>query len=87
MTYPTPSMLRGARAMLGLSQDEVARRARVSPRTLVSVEQGKASRGALHSVMGAYHGMGIIFAGSQDYQTQTVTVVLPEPPAKPPIPD
>lgn len=79
-------MLRAARALLGFTQEQAAKECRVSSRTLVSVENGKGSLAGLHSVMGAYMGLGIRFAGTPDYQEQTVTMRHPVPPPPPLIP-
>ncbi|WP_375453474.1 helix-turn-helix domain-containing protein [uncultured Methylobacterium sp.] len=57
--YPTPTELRAGRSLLNLTQEEMAKLAGVSVRTLISVEQGRGTIAALHSVMGAMMGMGL----------------------------
>ncbi|MBY0253729.1 MAG: helix-turn-helix domain-containing protein [Methylobacterium organophilum] len=38
--YPTPAQIRAARALLGISQEELAELARVSKRTIANMESG-----------------------------------------------
>ncbi|MBI1689503.1 helix-turn-helix transcriptional regulator [Methylorubrum sp. DB1722] len=85
--YPTPNQLRAARALLGFNQEEAARACGVSGRTLLSVENGKGSLTTLHTVMGAYLGLGVVFDASQDYGRQSVSVQHRVPPGPPPIPE
>ncbi|AMB45058.1 hypothetical protein Y590_09130 [Methylobacterium sp. AMS5] len=85
--YPTPPMLRAARTLLDLKQDEAARLCHTSLKSLVAAEKGEASRAILHKLMGGYMGAGIRFDGSPDYRTQIVTLELDEAPADPQIPE
>lgn len=85
--YPSPEMLRAARALLGLTQEAAAKLCGVSSRTLVAAESGKGTLSGLHNVMGGYMGRGVRFDGTPDYKTQTVTVVHAEAPTPPEIPN
>lgn len=85
--YPSAEMLRAARALLGLNQEEAAKACKVSSRTLLAVENGRATLPALHGVMGAYMGLGVRFDATADYGTQTVSVTHRNPPGPPPIPE
>lgn len=85
--YPSANQLRAARALLGFNQDEAARACGVSPRTLLAVENGKSSLNLLHTVMGAYLGMGVVFDASADYGRQSVSVQHRTPPGPPEIPE
>lgn len=71
--YPTPAQLRAARALLNLTQDDVARRAGLSSRTVISAEQGKTGKATLGSLMAAYMELGLRFDGTPDGNKLTVT--------------
>lgn len=58
----TPAQFRAARALLGLSQEEVASAAQVSKRTVVSLETGrKTLKATENSVMMALIEAGVLF--------------------------
>lgn len=85
--YPSAEMLRAARALLGLNQEDAAKACKVSPRTLLAVENNRSTLAALHGVMGAYMGLGIRFDATADYGSQTVSILHRNPPGPPPIPE
>ncbi len=74
---PTTIQFRGARALLGLSQEEAARAAGVGVRTLITVEQGGGSRLTKERLMGFYLGEGVSFGLSRDGKTETVSLRHP----------
>ncbi|WP_187278339.1 helix-turn-helix transcriptional regulator [Methylobacterium sp. WL64] len=58
----TPAQFRAARALLGLSQEEVAAQAHVSKRTVVSLERGRPTLNATeNAVMMALIEAGVLF--------------------------
>lgn len=85
--YPSPMQLRAARTLVGITQDEIARRVGLSQRTMVAVENRKSTRAALHSVMGFYTGMGVSFGGTEDYKVQTISYTSKEAPVLAPLPE
>ncbi len=61
--YVTPKMLRAARLLLGLSQDEIGEAAGLSGKTVARIEAGgaKASVEALAAVQNALERKGVVF--------------------------
>jgi transcriptional regulator with XRE-family HTH domain len=85
--YPTPPQLRAARALLNLKQEEIARRASLSARTVISAEQGKTARATSAALMAAYMELGVRFDGTPDgkrlvviYDAETVYSAEPVTP-------
>lgn len=85
--YPSPMQLKAARTLVGIKQDEIARRVGLSQRTMVAVENRKSTLAALHSVMGYYTGIGVVFGGTQDYTVQTVSYTAKSAPELEPLPE
>ncbi|MGL1622440.1 helix-turn-helix transcriptional regulator, partial [Vibrio parahaemolyticus] len=56
--------IRGARAMLELSQDMLAEEAGVSPATVFNLEKGQLSVGSANKIRAALERRGIAFIGS-----------------------
>jgi transcriptional regulator with XRE-family HTH domain len=61
--YVTPKMLRAARLLLGLTQDEIGEAAGLSGKTVARIEAGgaKASVEALAAVQNALERKGVVF--------------------------
>jgi transcriptional regulator with XRE-family HTH domain len=56
-----PGQVRAARALLGWSQEELARKAGMSPRTILNLEKGEGSRSLMNRVAGFLSTQGIVF--------------------------
>ena len=65
---PSPEQLRAARSLLGLSQDDVARLAGVSRRTIVTLEKGSAEvdEATITSVVDFLASAGVRFESTED---------------------
>ncbi|KQU17543.1 hypothetical protein ASG63_08510 [Methylobacterium sp. Leaf94] len=83
---PSVDQLKAARAILGMNQDQIGRRAGVSPKTMIAVEARRCSLASLNTLVGAYLGMGITFQANADYTVCTVTRRYSEPQTPPPLP-
>ncbi|TXN47354.1 helix-turn-helix transcriptional regulator [Methylobacterium sp. WL7] len=78
---PTGSQIRAARSLLGISQEELAKRSRVSVRTLITMEKGDAQTQQIQAtkfaVMGYLIGEGIRFVPDDEDTTSTrIGVIL-----------
>lgn len=65
---PTPDQIRAARSLLGLSQEEIARMAGVSRRTIVTLESGSATvdETTMMSVVAFFVSAGVRFVSAED---------------------
>lgn len=70
--YATGPQIRAARAILGMSREELARQARVSLRTVNNIETGstKPIRATLEAVMGVLIAEGVRFLPDAEDETE-----------------
>ena len=76
-----PGQVRAARALLGWSQEELARKAGMSPRTILNLEKGGCGAGVMNQVAGFLTTQGIVFKVEEEGLLLTVQLrKRPTPP-------
>jgi transcriptional regulator with XRE-family HTH domain len=67
-----PGQVRAARALLGWSQEELASKAGMSPRTILQLEKGEGSSAVMNQVAGFLSTQGILFRVEEEGLLLTV---------------
>lgn len=76
--YPNGSQVRAARALIGMSREDLAARAKVSVRTVNNIENGdtRPIRSTLEAVMGVLIAEGVMFVPADPEKGTGPGVVL-----------
>jgi transcriptional regulator with XRE-family HTH domain len=84
MTKITGRMIRASRALLGWTQTDLARRAAITPATLIGIEQGSdAQARSTDNVLGALTAAGVVFGDDGSVRVDTVPEALRFPKGTP----